>query len=128
MVESQAFQRRLAVYFSNRFLRSNRGLAAFAVAPVMALLAVVAGPGERRHTEARIVTSSMMAPLPTPGATPPMKGQVPQAILDPIPKAAAASAEVARDRLVDCAGRIGALERRIPAPNQARHDVHASSG
>ena len=57
-----------------------------------------------------------------------MKGQVPQAILDPIPKAAAALAEVARDRLVDCAGRIGALERRIPAPNQARHDVHASSG
>jgi hypothetical protein len=53
MVESQAFQRRLAVYFSNRFLRSNRRLAAFVVAPVMALLAVVAGPDERRQTETR---------------------------------------------------------------------------
>ena len=88
------------MYFSNRFLRSNRGLAAFAVAPVMALHAAVAGPHERRQTETRIVTSSMMAPLSATGETPPMKGQVPQAILDPILKEAAALAEVARDQLV----------------------------
>jgi hypothetical protein len=90
MVESQAFQRSLAVYFSNRFLRPNRRLAAFVVAPVMALLAVVTGSDERRQTGTRIVTSSMMAPLSRTGETPPMKGQVPQAILDPILKEAAA--------------------------------------
>ncbi len=88
------------MYFSNRFLRSNRGLAAFAVAPVMALHAVVAGPDERRQTETRIVTSSMMAPLSTTGETPPMKGQVPQAILESILREAAALAKVGRDELV----------------------------
>jgi hypothetical protein len=41
------------VYFSNRFLRSHRRMAAFAVAPVMAFHAVVAGPNERRQTETR---------------------------------------------------------------------------
>jgi len=41
------------VYFSNSFLRSNRELAAFVVAPVMAFHAVVAGPDERRQTETR---------------------------------------------------------------------------
>jgi len=100
MVESQAFQRRLAVYFSNRFLRSNRRLAAFVVAPVMALHAVVAGRDERRQTETRIVTLSMMVPLSTTGETPPMKGQVPQAILDPILKEAAALAKLDREQLV----------------------------
>jgi len=100
MVESQAFQRRLAVYFSNRFLRSTRRLAAFVVAPVMALPAVVAGPDERRQTETRIVTSSMMAPLSTTGETPPMKGQVPRAILDPILKEAAKLTNVPREQLV----------------------------
>jgi hypothetical protein len=89
------------VYFSNRFLRSNRRLAAFVVAPIMALLAVVAGPYERGQTETRIVTSSMMAPLSTTGETPPMKGQVvPQAILDPILKEAAALAKLDREQLV----------------------------
>ena len=78
------------MYFSNRFLRSNRRLAALAVAPVMALLAVVAGPDEYRQPETRIVTSSMMVPVSTTGETSPMKGQVPQAILDPILKEAAA--------------------------------------
>ena len=88
------------MYFSNRFLRSNRRLAAFVVAPVMALLAVVAWPDERTQTETRIVTSSMMAPLSTTGETPPMKGQVPQAILEPILNKAAALAKVAREQLV----------------------------
>ena len=88
------------MYFSNRFLRSNRRLAAFVVAPVMALHAVVAGPDERRQTETRIVTLSMMAPLSTTGETPPMKGQVPQAILDPILKEAAALTKLDREQLV----------------------------
>jgi hypothetical protein len=88
------------VYFSNRFLRSNRRLAAFVVAPVMALLAVGAGPDERRQTETRIVTSSMMASPSTTGETPPMKGQVPQTILEPILKEAATLAKVGRDELV----------------------------
>ncbi len=88
------------MYVSNRFLRSNRRLAAFVVAPVMALLAVVAWPDERTQTETRIVTSSMMAPLSATGETPPMKGQVPQAILDPILKEAAALAKVDREQLV----------------------------
>jgi hypothetical protein len=65
----------------------------------MALLAIVAGPDERRQTETRIVTSSMMAPLST-RETPPMKGQVPQAILDPILKEAAALAKLDREQLV----------------------------
>jgi hypothetical protein len=68
--------------------------------PVMALLAVVAGPDQRRQTETRIVTSPMVAPLSTTGETPPMKGQVPQAILDPILKKAAALAKVDREQLV----------------------------
>jgi hypothetical protein len=42
----------------------------------------------------------MMAPLSTTGETPPMKGQVPQAILDPILKEAVALGKVARDQLV----------------------------
>jgi hypothetical protein len=66
----------------------------------MALLAVVAGPDERRQIETRIVTSSMMAPLSTTGETPPMKGQVPQTILDPILKDAAALAKVSHEQLV----------------------------
>src|SRR5438046_8329384 len=66
----------------------------------MALHAVVAGPDERRQTQTRIVTSSMMAPLSATGETSLMKGQVPQAILDPILKEAAALAKVDRDQLV----------------------------
>jgi hypothetical protein len=58
------------------------------------------GPDERTQTETRIVTSSMMAPLSATGETPPMKGQVPQAILDPILKEAAALAKVDREQLV----------------------------
>jgi len=94
------FKGALQWYFSNSFLRSNRGLAAFAVAPVMALHAVVAGPDERRQTETPIVTQTVIAVPPTTGETPPMKGQVPQAILDPILKEAAALAKVDRDQLV----------------------------
>jgi hypothetical protein len=88
------------VYFSNKFLRSHRRLAAFAVAPVMALHAVVAEPDEPRQTETRIATLSMMASPSTTGETPPVKLQVPQAILDPILKEAAALAKVDRHQLV----------------------------
>ena len=88
------------MYFSNRFLRSNRRLAAFVVAPVMAFQAVVASPDERGQTETRIIMSSMMAPLSTTEETPPMKGQAPQAILDPILKETAALAKVTREQLV----------------------------
>jgi len=66
----------------------------------MALLAVVAGPDERRQPETSIITQTVIAVPPTTGETPPMKGQVPQAILDPILKKAAALAEVALDQLV----------------------------
>jgi hypothetical protein len=85
---------------SNKFLRSHRRLAAFAVAPIMALHAVVAEPDEPKQTETRIVTLSMMASPPTIGETPPLKGQVPQAILDPILKEAAALAKLDREQLV----------------------------
>jgi hypothetical protein len=88
------------VYFSNRFLQSNGELAAFVVAPVIAFHAVVAGPDERRQTKTRIVISSMMAPPSTTGETPVMKGQVPQGILDPILKEAAALGKVDREQLV----------------------------
>src|SRR5439155_25200469 len=86
--------------FSNRFLRSNRGRAAFAVAPVMALHAVVVGPDERRQTETPIVRQTVIAVPPTTGETPPMKGQVLPTILEPILKEAAALAKVDRKRLV----------------------------
>ena len=88
------------MYFSSRFLRSNCGRAALAVAHVMALHAVVARPDERGQAETSIVTQTVIAVPPTTRETPPMKGQVPQGILDPILKEAAALAEVARDQLV----------------------------
>src|SRR5439155_20676591 len=66
----------------------------------MALHAVVARPDERGQAETSIVTQTVIAVPPTTRETPPMKGQVPQAILDPILEEAPALAEVARDQLV----------------------------
>ena len=88
------------MHFSSKFLRSHRRLAAFVVAAVITLHAVVAEPDEPRQTETRIATLSMMASPSTTGETPPMKGQVPQAILDPILKEAAALANLDREQLV----------------------------
>ena len=55
---------------------------------------------EPRQTETGIVTSSMMAPLSTTGETTPVKGQVPQTILESILKEAAALAKVSHEQLV----------------------------
>ena len=71
---------------------------ALALAAILAFAASGAEPDEPRQTETRIVTLSMMAPLSTTEETPPMKGQVPQAILDPILNEAAALAKVSRER------------------------------
>src|SRR4029077_13878776 len=82
--------------------RRDRGgsSVALALAAILAFAASGADPGERRQTETRIVTLSMMASPSTTGETPPMKGQVPQAILDPILKEAAALAKLDREQLV----------------------------
>ena len=56
-----------------------------------------------------------------------MKVQVPQAILDPILKEAAALAKVGREQLGDRASRIGGLERRLAGMPGTGNDVHASS-
>ena len=82
-----------------RYDRGASGVA-LALAAILAFAASGAEPDEPRQTETRIVTLSMMAPLSTTGETPPMKGQVPQAILDPILKEAAARAKVDREQLV----------------------------
>jgi len=82
-----------------RYDRGARDVA-LALAVILALAASGAESDEPRQTETRIVTLSMMAPLSTTGETPPMKGQVPQAILDPILKEAAALAKLDREQLV----------------------------
>ena len=56
-----------------------------------------------------------------------MKGQVPQAILDPILKEAAALAKLDREQLGDRARRIGGLERRLAGMPGTGNDVHPSS-
>ena len=82
-----------------RYDRGASGVA-LALAAILAFAASGAEPDEPRQTETRIVTSSMMAPLSTTGETQPMKGQVPQGILDPILKEAATLAKVDREQLV----------------------------
>jgi hypothetical protein len=77
-------------------LRSNVGWAAFALAAVFVLDVFEAQPGERGQSVTPTVTPTSM---PT-GETPPAKGEVPQGILDPILKEAAALANVAREQLV----------------------------
>ena len=72
-----------------RYDRGASGVA-LALAAILAFAASGAEPDEPRQTETRIVTSSMMVPVSTTEETSPMKGQVPQAILDPILKEAAA--------------------------------------
>jgi hypothetical protein len=57
-----------------------------------------------------------------------MKGQVPQAILDPILKEAAALAKVDREQLGDRASRIGGLERRLAGMPGTREYVHPGAG
>jgi len=110
-----------------RYDRGASGVA-LALAAILAFAASGAEPDEPRQTETRIVTLSMMAPLSTTGETPPMKGQVPQAILDPILKEAAALAKLDREQLGDRARRIGDLERRLAGLPGTGNDVHASSG
>ena len=66
----------------------------------MAIHAAEAGPGEREQTATPIITQSVIAARLTAEETLPMKGQVPQAILESILKEAAALAKVDRDQLV----------------------------
>jgi len=73
---------------------------ALALAAILAIAASGAEPDEPRQTETRIVALSMTASPSTTGETPPMKGQLPQGILDPILKEAARMANVDRDQLV----------------------------
>jgi hypothetical protein len=77
-------------------LRSTVGWAAFALAVIFGLNVLEAQPGERGQSVTPTVTPTAM---PT-GETPPAKGEVPQGILDPILKEAAALANVAREQLV----------------------------
>ena len=90
MVKGQAFQRR------------NRCVVALAALALAANLALACGaePEEPGSTATPIMTPSATA-APTPaGETPPVQGNVPQGILDPILKEAAALAKVAREQLV----------------------------
>ena len=73
---------------------------ALALAAILAFAASGAEPDEPRQTETEIVRSFGMADSPTKGEAKRVKGEVPQGILDPILKEAAALAEVARDQLV----------------------------
>src|SRR6266550_6936406 len=73
-------------------LRSNVGWAAFALAALSVLDFLEAQPTEREPT---VTPSVIPAPIPT-GKTPPVKGEVPQAILESILKEAAALAKVDR--------------------------------
>ena len=76
--------------------RSRVRRAAFALAALFVLDVLEAQPTEREPT---VTPSVIPAPIPT-GKTPPVKGEVPQAILESILKEAAAQAKVDRDQLV----------------------------
>ena len=73
------------------------GCPAFALATILAL-ACHAEPPAREQTSTPLASPSAIA-APTEEA-PPVKGQVPQRILDPILKEAATLAKVAREKLV----------------------------
>jgi hypothetical protein len=76
------------------------GCIAFALAAILAVAACGIEPGEPRPTGTPIITPPA-TPVPTlTGETPPVYGEVPQGILDPILKEAAALAKVAREQLV----------------------------
>src|SRR6266487_1130586 len=89
-----------SAFWNQRRYIEARGCVPLALAAILAFAACGKRRTEPRKTETRVVTSSMMAPPSATGETPPMKGQVPQAILDPILKEAAALTSVARDQLV----------------------------
>jgi hypothetical protein len=86
---------------SVRFRNSDSTIEAWcvALAAVLAFTAYGAEPGEPGPTGTRIVTPPA-TPVPLIGETPPMKGQVPQEILEPILNEAAALAKVDREQLV----------------------------
>jgi hypothetical protein len=82
--------------------RYGRGMAyaAFAVAAILAFAACGAEAGEPGSTGTPIVTPRATPALTPTGETPPVQGKVPQKILEPILKEAAALANVAREQLV----------------------------
>jgi hypothetical protein len=77
-------------------LRASVEWAAFALAALFVLDVLEAQPTEREST---VTPSVIPAPIST-GETSPVKGELPQGILDPILKEAAALAKVSREQLV----------------------------
>ena len=79
---------------------TNEALGCVALAAILALAAYEADRGESGPIGTPIVTPpATPAPLLT-GETPPVKGEVPQRILDPILNEAAVLANVAHEQLV----------------------------
>jgi len=73
--------------------------AALALTAMLAVALAEARPDERKQTETEIVRSSGMADSPTKGEAKSVKGEVPQGILEAIPKEIAGSAGVGRDQI-----------------------------
>jgi hypothetical protein len=82
--------------------RDNRGVvcAALTLSAILGLAACGAEPGEPGPTGAPIVTPPATPAPMLKGETPPVKGDVPQAILDPILNETAGLAKVRREQLV----------------------------
>jgi hypothetical protein len=77
-------------------VRPEVGTVAFGLGAIVALCCAEAGPAELEQTAAPFIMKSVVAAAPTIGETSPMKGEVPQAILESILKEAAALAKVER--------------------------------
>jgi hypothetical protein len=80
-------------------VRPEVGTVAFGLWAMVALYCAEAGPAERAQTAALIIMKSAVATAPTIGETSPVKGEVPQTILESILKEAAALAKVDREEI-----------------------------
>ena len=83
-----------------KLVRPEVGTVAFGLWAIVALCCAEAGPAELEQAAAPIIMKSVVATAPTIGETSPVKGEVPQAILESILKEAAVQAKVDRDQLV----------------------------
>jgi hypothetical protein len=79
-----------------KLVRPELGTVAFGLWAIVALCCADAGPAELEQTAAPIIMKSVVATAPTIGETSPVKGEVPQGILESILKEAAALAKVDR--------------------------------
>jgi hypothetical protein len=79
-----------------KLVRPEVGTVAFGLWAMVALCRAETGPAELEQTAAPIIMKSVVATAPTIGETSPVRGEVPQAMLESILKEAAALAKVDR--------------------------------